>query len=166
MWVPAHGDGIAPNAYADCIAKNCLAESPSARAGSRSPVLLQDAAARRRRAQGECTERVWRNLADMSVHRLMLSRMTAVKGARDRGMMMTRRSVDVFACETSILRAALRGDGAGNARHLSDAGRAHALRSDSVSMPADRNDEDDGCMMCGATTVVNGAGCTRSSART
>lgn len=97
MWVPAHGGGIAPNAYVDCIAKSCLAEEPDAEHELDLDRLCYYKV--QPLVDGVPKGRAWRNLADMNVYRLMLSRIMAAEGARHRDVRTKKKGVDVFGCD-------------------------------------------------------------------
>ena len=135
LWVPAHGGGIAPNAYADAAAKSHLAEAPADIPLWSLPRTLVYAVAQDG-APPNGTR--WCLLAARPLRRLMVERLThkeldewleqAPKEARSGA----RTIITAQGANARILTAMSRSDKAGTDREHSATGRNQRLRSDDV----------------------------------
>ena len=141
LWVPAHGGGIAPNAYADAAAKSHLAETPMDIPLWTLPRTVVYAIAQEGTPHNS---KQWCLLAARPLRRLIVERLTrkqldewqeqapreAYSGAQT---IITARDAN-----THILAAMSRSDKAGTDREQSATGRSQRLRSDDVGMPVSR----------------------------
>ena len=144
LWVPAHGGGIAPNAYADAAAKSHLAEAPADIPLWSLPRTLVYAVAQDG-APPNGTR--WCLLAARPLRRLMVERLThkrldewleqAPKEARSGA----RTVITARGADARILTAMSRSDKAGTDREHSATGRSQRLRGDDVGMPISRGGE-------------------------
>ena len=132
-WVKAHGGGVAPNAYADAIAKSHLAEEPEDvklwELPRASTIMAEDEEGKE-----------WAILADKPVRELVKERITEAilgeweKEERKRGkVVVAERTIE--GCDQRILRAMRAEKGAGTREEPTDTGISGRMRSDDVGMP-------------------------------
>jgi len=133
VWVKAHGGGVAPNAYADAIAKSHLAEDPEDVEMWRLPrasILM---------AKGE-DGKYWAVLADKPVRRMATERITKAildtlkDGERAAGREVGRGE----GCDKRVLRAVGAEQKAGSKEAPTGAGMSGMLRGDDVGTPTGR----------------------------
>ena len=128
MFVPAHGGGVAPNAYADAIAKSHLSERPT---GGRQAIDTTRMVAYKDAGNGE--------LRDAHVYRMVRDRVGATGTAA---------SGDTHWWQY-VRRSTAAGGGAGTARRPSKAGRAMQMRALTDGTLGYDDGEGEGVRRCG-----------------
>ena len=166
VWVKAHGGGVAPNAYADAIAKSHLAEAP--RDVPLEGLLPRACIYAVATGSHNGESRRWAVAADRSLRQLMVEQLTARELARLRAVSKSSRAskdeTNATAQDRRLLDAMLRANervtgtgkltdeaGEGDRARPTPTGRAMQLRADDLKVG-----ENGACELCGERGVGGG----------